>query len=87
MDSFLMSCRIIGRTVETAFLSFLADWARQQGATQLEGEFIITAKNAPAAGFYQQHDFTQVSSDDVSSRWRLSLDSVPFQFPEYINRV
>lgn len=87
LDTLLLSCRVIGRTVETAFLSFLADWSHQRGATQLEGEFIITAKNAPAAGFFEQHGFVHVSSDDVSSRWRLSLDSVPFGFPAYIRRV
>ncbi len=86
LDTMLMSCRVIGRTVETAFLRFLADWAKERGASRIEGEFIPTAKNAPAADFYPQHGFTQASGDDKSSTstWRLSLDEVPFEFPEYI---
>jgi len=35
MDSFLMSCRIIGRTVETAILHFLEQQALDRGASHL----------------------------------------------------
>lgn len=84
IDTFLLSCRVIGRTVETAFLSFVVDWVRTGGVTEIEGEFIPTAKNAPAAEFYAQHGFTQVTCDDGGSQWRLVLDNVPFQWPTYI---
>lgn len=86
IESFLMSCRVIGRTVETAFLSFLADWAKDWGLTAMEGEFIPTAKNAPAADFYARHGFTQVGCTDLGSRWRLDLKTVSFQWPAYIER-
>lgn len=84
IDTLLLSCRVIGRTVETAFLSILVDWARTRGVAEMEGEFIPTAKNAPAADFYARHGFTQVSTDGVGSRWRLMLDDVPFRWPAYI---
>jgi len=87
LDTLLLSCRVIGRTVETAFLSFLVDWARTQGATEIEGEFIATAKNAPAADFYSRHGFTQIRSNGAVSRWRLSLDNVSWQWPSYIQLI
>lgn len=52
IDSYLLSCRVIGRGVEQAFLSKVADDARERGARRLVGEFIPTAKNAVAADFY-----------------------------------
>ena len=86
IESFLMSCRVIGRTVETAFLSFLADWAKGWRLSAMEGEFITTAKNAPAAEFYARHGFTQVGEAGTGSRWRLDLSKVSFQWPAYIGR-
>ncbi|HUJ10933.1 MAG TPA: HAD-IIIC family phosphatase [Verrucomicrobiae bacterium] len=87
IESFLLSCRVIGRTVETAFLSFLVDWAKDWGLTAMEGEFIPTAKNAPAADFYARHGFTQITRTDSGSHWRLDLKQVPFQWPAYIERA
>src|ERR1035441_8310886 len=52
IDSFLMSCRVIGRTLETAFLARLASGAREQGATLLEGWFLPTKKTGAARALY-----------------------------------
>jgi FkbH-like protein len=84
VDSMLMSCRVIGRTVETAFLHFLAGWAKGRGATEMVGEFLPTAKNAPAADFYARHGFTKVSGDETGSKWQIDLQEIPFGWPEYI---
>jgi FkbH-like protein len=83
VDSFLMSCRVIGRGIETAFLSHLVDWAKRRGHPALEGEFIPTAKNAPAADFYAQHGFVRVGA---TGRWRLVLTDAPFGWPNHIER-
>jgi FkbH-like protein len=84
IDTFLLSCRVIGRTVETAFLSFLIDWVKTRGATAMEGEFIPTTKNAPAVEFFALHGFTQIGGNGDGSRWRLNLNDVSFQMPTYI---
>ncbi len=86
IDSLLLSCRVIGRRVETAFLSFLVDWARSRGARVLEGEFIRTAKNEPAADFYERHGFLAVDSTEAAGRWSLDLQNVPFEWPVCIDR-
>ena len=57
IDTFLLSCRVIGRGVETALLWRLARLAQAQGARRLLGEFLPTAKNAPCASFYADHGF------------------------------
>jgi FkbH-like protein len=57
IDSFLLSCRVIGRGIEAALLAHLGRHARQSGATRLVGEFIPTKKNAPCATFYSDHGF------------------------------
>jgi FkbH-like protein len=64
IDSLLLSCRVIGRGIETALLAHLADNAVRAGAKHLIGEFIATKKNAPCADFYSDHGFVK----DTSSR-------------------
>ena len=45
IDTLLLSCRIIGRTVETALLSYLAECAAARGRRRLLGWFLPTKKN------------------------------------------
>jgi FkbH-like protein len=84
IESFLLSCRVIGRTVETALLSFLAGWARASGASALEGEYLPTPKNGPAADFYSRHGFTPIEQGPHGSRWRMDLAQASIQWPPYI---
>jgi FkbH-like protein len=62
IDSLLLSCRVIGRGIETALLAHLADNAIRAGAKHLIGEFIATKKNAPCADFYPDHGFVKGTS-------------------------
>ena len=61
IDSLLLSCRVIGRGIETALLAHIAERAVQAGAQKLVGEFIPTKKNAPCADFYAEHGFNRVA--------------------------
>jgi FkbH-like protein len=71
IDSLLLSCRVIGRGIETALLVHLGEYAMRSGAKTLVGEFTATKKNAPCATFYPDHGFTkrtpagEVQSDSV----------------------
>lgn len=59
LDTFLMSCRVIGRTVETAILAIIAEQLTEKGVVSLVGEFIPTPKNAPAKNFLVGHGFSE----------------------------
>lgn len=84
IDTFLLSCRVIGRTVETALLAYLAHTAKESGAKILTGTYIPTKKNVPAKGFYSQHGFELVSSERGITHWRLDLQSYQADYPEWI---
>ncbi|MGH8472310.1 MAG: HAD-IIIC family phosphatase [Gammaproteobacteria bacterium] len=62
IDTFLLSCRVIGRGVESAFLWHLANTAKENGARWLIGEYIPTAKNHLCAEFYPKHGFRPIST-------------------------
>lgn len=52
IDNFLMSCRVIGRGVETAIWSQIASNAARRGCAALRATFIPSAKNVQVADFY-----------------------------------
>jgi FkbH-like protein len=84
VDTFLLSCRVIGRTVETALLAHLAQSAAQRGRKQLVGWFLPTKKNGPARHFYEQHGFERKESNDKGSLWMLDLTSSTLRCPDWI---
>jgi FkbH-like protein len=84
IDTFLLSCRVIGRTVETAFLSHVASGAASRGCRQLAGWFLPTKKNAPARDFYAQHGFQLQKQNGESSFWTLDLRQQTIAMPEWI---
>ncbi|MGO9403365.1 MAG: HAD-IIIC family phosphatase [Terriglobales bacterium] len=84
VDSFLLSCRVIGRTVETALLAHLAESAAQRGRKRLEGWFLPTKKNAPARDFYEQHGFELQATSCEGSLWTLDLKSSKLRCPDWI---
>lgn len=86
IDTFLLSCRVIGRTVETTFLATVAEVARLAGTRWLIGWFLPTAKNGPAKNFYASHGFACTSQDGTASRWELDLTQTTITPPRWIKR-
>ena len=78
IDTFLLSCRVMGRTVERAFLATVA---RELGAARLIGEYRPTAKNAPARGVYPQLGFRPMRQGPESELWELDLAVAPLEPP------
>lgn len=87
VDTFLLSCRVIGRSVETALLSYLTDRARTRGNRELRGWYLPTKKNAPAREFYSAHGFTMVEQNDKGSLWQLDLSNLSIHCPEWIEVI
>ena len=84
IDTFLLSCRVIGRTVETALLAHLADSAARRGCKQLIGWFFPTAKNGPASEFYLKHGFELAKQNGQGSMWTFDLTRNRITAPEWI---
>lgn len=87
LDSFLLSCRVIGRTVETAFLAAVVEEARAAGATLLRSWFIPTKKNPPAKDFLSSQGFTKISDIDGTQTWEFDLTTGSIDFPRWIRRI
>lgn len=76
IDTWLMSCRVLGRGVEEACLNFLAEECKMLGAKQLQGEYRVTAKNGIVRDLYSRLGFELLSIDtEGNTIWVLPLDS------------
>lgn len=87
LSQFLMSCRVLGRTVEQAFIAWIARRAREAGAHGLVGLFVPTAKNKPFAGFYVSCGFAAAGSRDGVERFTLALAAADTKIPDWIEVI
>jgi FkbH-like protein len=81
LDTFLMSCRVIGRLAETAFLEAGLRLLAARGVTELVADYLPTAKNDLVREFLPQHRFA-ASADGRFHRSLLSEPPAPAErFP------
>jgi len=76
IDTWLMSCRVLGRQAEQAALQVLARHAADAGYSALIGEYRPSERNAMVAEHYPQLGFAQAPNPDPASTatlWRYPL--------------
>jgi len=87
IDTFLLSCRVIGRGVETALLAYLACKARAAGLRRLIGEYIPTAKNQLCREFLPSHGFQRIAEEQERVLYALDLTGALPEVPYWIKLV
>lgn len=72
IDTLLLSCRVMGRGVETALLSYIADKAREENVEVIEGWYLPTPKNSPSKDCYSRNGFLMKEQrPDGAELWEL----------------
>jgi FkbH-like protein len=71
----LMSCRVLARTVEQFLMAQVFESAKRLGLRRVTGEYVPTAKNGLVRDFFAQFGFQKVS-EEASGRtqWALSVE-------------
>lgn len=88
IDTFLLSCRAIGRGAERALLAHIVENAWQKGAIRVRGKYIATAKNSQVANFYPENRFTAIESANSETIWELMpVDQQPKSAFIKINKI
>jgi len=80
VENFLLSCRVIGRTVENAVVSLLAREAANAGASSLAFRFIANARNAVACQFVEHSGLAPDSKGEI---WSLQLPLLAGALPAH----
>jgi predicted enzyme involved in methoxymalonyl-ACP biosynthesis len=78
IDTWLMSCRVLGRQVEPTTLNVISLAARKLGARRLIGEYIPTKKNGMVKDHYAKLGFTMMETD-LAGGSRAVLDLAGYQ--------
>ena len=90
IDTWLMSCRVLGRKVEQAMLAEIVATARERGIRQLVGIYSPTAKNGMVKCHYPDLGFRPLTVD-AGEECRFQLDvgdfageSLPFEIKKAV---
>jgi len=76
LDTFLLSCRVMGRGVEDGMLNHIITKAKNEGVKKLIGRFISTKKNKPAENFLPNFGFNK-----EGNFWTYSIEKPTKEIP------
>ncbi len=73
IDTWLMSCRVLGRQMEKFMFDRLVEAAQERGIRELAGIFRPTAKNGLVRDLYDQLGFARASESTEEVRYKLAV--------------
>ena len=74
IDTWLMSCRVLKKSVERFVFEKIVDIAESEGVSRIAAEYRPTSKNGMVAELYAQLGFDKISaSHDGKTTWEFSL--------------
>ncbi|MBC2580265.1 HAD family hydrolase [Clostridium sp. DJ247] len=83
IDTFLLSCRVMGRTIENAFMAFIYNKAKENNIKKLIGEYIPTKKNQSIKDFYKNLGFTK----GEDNYYLFDINNNKMEYPNYIKII
>lgn len=84
IDSFLMSCRIMGRNIEQAIMNFIVLTYKQNDYKVIEASYSPTSKNKPVSSFYDDSGFCLVNKVEEVKYYQLRISEYKPYNVEYI---
>jgi FkbH-like protein len=75
IDSYLLSCRILGRGIEDVFLATMLNYCRRRAVREITAEHIPTPKNMQTEFFFDKFGFKTASPAGAAKKYRLALRS------------
>jgi len=87
IDTFLMSCRIIGRNVEYAFIDYIIEKIKMSGVNYVTSEFIKTNKNDQVINFFEDCGFSLIKSTNSIKNYSLDINTYKPKDISYIEVI
>lgn len=73
VENFLMSCRVIGRGVETGIWPRIVTEATHRGCTELRAAYLPSAKNAQVANFYDRLGLPMTNESEGARHYAIAV--------------
>jgi len=87
IDTWVMSCRVLSRTVEEFICSEIISVARQRKCRKVIGKYIPTAKNKLVADLYGRLHFHRTNETQGTALWELSLKEDSPRYSSFIKKI
>src|SRR3989338_1527173 len=86
VNNFILSCRVLGKDIETALLAFIIQYAEKNRMKKILIKLIPTKKNIPAQHFLAQAQFKKIMQENETEIWCLDVKKGPF-YPKHIEVI
>lgn len=87
IDTFLLSCRVVGRGVEEVFLKDCVNIAKKRSCEKIIGIYVPTGKNAQVEEFYKNHNFSLIEKNSNGAKYSFFLKENYPDFPSYFKSI
>ncbi|CCO23210.1 HAD-IIIC family phosphatase [Maridesulfovibrio hydrothermalis] len=89
IDSFLLSCRVLGRGIEEIFINIAMQRAQHKGCSEIIGLYRKTAKNVQVENFYGKTGFTLLDEplNKSTKSFSFNLDGDLPEPPDYFKEI
>lgn len=83
IELLLLSCRVLGRGIDTSILYWLTIWAENNSIETIAGEIIETKRNLPVRDVYANHGFSSVDEN----RWVYDIENQKMKSPTWVKLI
>ena len=88
VDTFLLSCRILGKGIETAFVKKIMSMLKKDGMASLKAYYYPTAKNEQVKDFWEKIGFELISKNENGGKsYILNLDNADLEIEKYYHII
>jgi FkbH-like protein len=87
IDTLLMSCRVLGRNIEYAFMDVIADLAIKENVMKIYATYMKTAKNEQVCDFYERCGLEIKDKTEALNRYVLDVNNYKRKNLKYIEVV
>ena len=87
IDTWLMSCRALGRQMERFMFDRMMEAAAAMGVREITGVYLPTAKNGLVADLYEKLGFAKGDATAEEIRWSIAVPKLPANSASHIRDV
>jgi FkbH-like protein len=84
IDNFLMSCRVLGRSIEYKIINYVLKSLHNDGIRKIIAKYVVTNKNQQVEGFFEKVGFSIIERSKNEKNYFIDLGSHVYNDIEYI---
>jgi len=87
IDTWLMSCRVISRSMEEFIMNEIVSLAKKTGCKKIVGKYIPTKKNTMVSKLYERLNFKKIEENSDTTLWEKEINKKTPKYQTFIKKV